>query len=137
MIKKLAILAVVLLTVTIAQGKWLWPVRGPITQGYGSANHGIDIAVPEGTPVLASQKGTVEKISQSDIYGLLVMVKHSGGYETLYAHNSKVLVQEGATVIAGTKIALSGSTGKSTGPHVHFEIRQSGAPVDPMNYLAK
>lgn len=135
MIKKLAFLLLVIVIITAASNKWEWPARGPITQGFDSSNHGIDIAVPEGTPVLASQKGFVDRIEQSEIYGLLVVLRHRGGYETLYAHNSKVLVNKGSTVIAGTEIALSGSTGRSTGPHIHFEIRKDGYTVNPMQLL--
>lgn len=113
-----------------------WPVRGPITSGFGSRwgsiHTGIDIAVPSGTPVKASRGGTVTSAGWMEGYGYAVIIDHGDGYSTLYGHNSKLLVSTGEHVDAGQVIARSGSTGHSTGPHVHFEIRRSGKPINPL-----
>lgn len=113
-----------------------WPVRGPITSGFGSRwgsiHTGIDIAVPSGTPVKASRAGTVTAAGWMDGYGYAVIIDHGDGYSTLYGHNSKLLVSAGEHVTAGQVIARSGSTGHSTGPHVHFEIRRSGKAINPL-----
>lgn len=113
-----------------------WPVRGRITSGFGSRwgsiHTGIDIAVPSGTPVKASRGGTVTSAGWMNGYGYAVIIDHGDGYSTLYGHNSKLLVSVGEHVDAGQVIARSGSTGHSTGPHVHFEIRRSGKPINPL-----
>lgn len=112
------------------------PMEGEITQYYNSGNHGIDIGAALGTPVRASRKGLVKSIQNHSIYGLVVIIDNGGDYESLYAHTSKVLVQEGYPVIAGTKIAECGNSGIGNGGyHLHFEIRKNGATVDPMDYL--
>ncbi|MHB8077404.1 M23 family metallopeptidase [Desulfosporosinus fructosivorans] len=115
--------------------EWIWPLKGQITQGYNDQNHGIDIAAPSGTPVTASKKGVVESVTNHSIYGLTVIIKHNGGYQTLYAHLSQVLVKDGYAVLEGDKIALSGNTGEGTGPHLHFEIRKNGTTMDPIPLL--
>lgn len=119
----------------LTKGTWEMPMQGTITQGYNSGNHGVDIGAPEGTVVRASRKGTVKSVGMMGVYGLTVVIDHGEGMETLYGHNSQVLVKKGYPVIAGTKIALSGNTGESSGPHLHFEIRKNGATVDPMDYV--
>ncbi len=118
---------------------------GRMSSGYGgrkaptkgaSTNHkGIDWAVPVGTAVYASSGGTVTKAGWGSGYGNVVYIKHPDGRETRYGHLSKVLVSAGQTVKQGQKIALSGNTGRSTGPHLHFEIRINGAAVNPLKYL--
>ncbi len=128
------------------QGSGLqWPVRGPISSGFGPRIHpiynvpsfhtGIDIAVAEGTPVRAAAPGRVTVAGWEGGFGLLVIIDHENGYETYYGHLSKVLVSPGHYVQAGDVIALSGNTGLSTGPHLHFEVRYLGTPVDPRPLL--
>ena len=119
----------------IGQGGWKMPVVGHISQDYSSKNHGIDIAAAQGTKVVASREGKVSFVGWHDIYGNMVIVKHDGGYESVYAHLEVISVKAGYPVIAGTKIGTCGSTGRSTGPHLHFEIRKNGATVDPLPYL--
>ena len=102
-----------------------------------STNHkGIDWAVPTGTAIMASCGGTVTKAGWASGYGYVVYIKHPDGRETRYGHCSKVLVSVGQQVSQGQKIALSGNTGNSTGPHLHFEIRIHGVAVNPLNYLS-
>lgn len=97
---------------------------------------GMDLAVPTGTPVRAALPGTVT-VSQYNAggYGYYVMIDHGNGLSTLYGHNSRLLAQVGQTVEAGDIIALSGSTGRSTGPHLHFEVRVNGERTNPRFYL--
>lgn len=106
----------------------------PIT-GVWSGHGGIDIGKPQGTPVYASLSGTVTVAQYSSSYGYFVMIDHGNGLETLYAHNSKLLVSVGQIVTAGEKISEVGSTGDSTGNHLHFEVRENGTRVNPRNYL--
>ena len=126
---------------------YIWPAYGRISSGFGyrkkpnakgaTAYHqGLDIAVPTGTAVMASCGGTVIKAGWSGGYGNLVCIRHPDGRETRYAHLSRILVSVGQTVSQGQKIALSGNTGASTGPHLHFEIRIGGTPYNPLNYLS-
>ncbi|MCL1808966.1 MAG: M23 family metallopeptidase [Clostridiales bacterium] len=96
---------------------------------------GIDIAAPTGTSVVAANAGSVIKAGWNDSYGYMVMIDHGGGIVTLYAHNSSLLVKTGDIVVTGDKIAKSGSTGMSTGPHVHFEVRKNGSYVDPIGWV--
>lgn len=105
------------------------------TRGASSNHKGIDWGVPTGSSVMASSGGTVTRAGWSGGYGYVVYIKHPGGTETRYAHLSKVLVSVGQTVKQGEKIALSGNTGISTGPHLHFEILISGTAVNPLDYL--
>ena len=108
--------------------------RDPIT-GRSSSHSGTDWAVPKGTAVYASSGGTVTKASWGGSYGNVIFIKHPDGRETRYAHLSKILVSNGQTVKQGQKIALSGNTGRSTGPHLHFEIRINGSPVNALKYI--
>ena len=116
-----------------------WPVSGPVTSPFGSRwgrmHEGIDIAVPSGTPVHAAGGGTVIYAGWMEGYGNLVAIDHGGGLATAYGHNTSVTVSVGQSVSVGDVIAYSGSTGHSTGPHVHFEVRVNGTPVDPLGYL--
>lgn len=105
------------------------------TKGASSYHRGIDWATPTGTAVFASSGGTVVKAGWGGGYGYVVYINHADGNQTRYGHLSKVLVKSGQTVSQGQKIALSGSTGISSGPHVHFEILVNGSQVNPMNYL--
>jgi murein DD-endopeptidase MepM/ murein hydrolase activator NlpD len=98
-------------------------------------HEGIDIAVPTGTPVHASASGTVIHSGWLGGYGNLVVIDHGNGLATAYAHNSVLIVTVGQAVSQGQTVSLSGSTGHSSGPHVHFEVRVNGAAVDPLLYL--
>ena len=109
--------------------------RSAPTKGASTYHQGIDWAVAKGTAVYASSGGTVTKAGWGSGYGYVVYIKHPDGRETRYAHLSKVLVSAGQTVKQGQKIALSGNTGRSTGPHLHFEIRINGTAVNPLKYL--
>jgi murein DD-endopeptidase MepM/ murein hydrolase activator NlpD len=105
--------------------------------GKGHTFHrGIDLSAPVGTPVYAVAAGTVIRASSDRNYGNVVVINHHNGYKTLYAHNSKLVVKVGQRVKVGQQIAKVGSTGRSTGPHLHFEIHRSGQRVDPGPYLA-
>ena len=126
-------------------GSFRWPVSGRITSyfggrkspgGIGSTNHkGLDIAAPKGTPVYASDGGTVTYSGWMSGYGYTVRIDHGNGYVTFYAHNSRLLVSVGQHVHKGQQIAKVGSTGNSTGNHCHFEIRYNGVAKNPLNYL--
>lgn len=105
------------------------------TRGASSNHKGVDWGIPRGSSVVASSGGTVTKAGWGGGYGYVVYIKHPGGAETRYAHLSKVLVSAGQTVKQGQKIALTGNTGVSTGPHLHFELRLNGTPVDPYAYM--
>ena len=105
------------------------------TKGASTYHKGIDWATPVGTAVMASSGGTVVKAGWGSGYGYVVYINHADGRQTRYGHLSKVLVSPGQTVSQGQKIALSGNTGVSTGPHVHFEILINGTQVNPLNYL--
>src|SRR5215210_1072851 len=118
---------------------FVWPVHGVLTSGFGwrwgRMHEGIDLAVASGTPVVASAAGVVIVAGWTGGYGNLVVVDHGGGISTAYGHNTSVTVGVGQRVAQGQLIAYSGSTGHSTGPHVHFEVRINGGAVDPMGYL--
>jgi murein DD-endopeptidase MepM/ murein hydrolase activator NlpD len=118
---------------------FIWPVHGVLTSGFGyrwgRMHEGIDLAVSSGTPVVAAASGTVIVAGWMGGYGNLVVVDHGGGVSTAYGHNTIVTVGVGQHVAQGQLISYSGSTGHSTGPHVHFEVRINGSPVDPMGYL--
>lgn len=105
------------------------------TRGASTYHKGIDWAVPVGTAVSASSAGVVTKAGWGSGYGYVVYIRHADGRETRYGHLSKVLVKAGQSVAQGQKIALSGNTGRSTGPHLHFEMLINGSPVNPLNYL--
>lgn len=123
----------------------IWPVAGPISSYYGyrtspggigsTFHEGVDIAGDYGTPISATAAGTVTQAGWVGGYGYLVEVKHADGIVTRYGHNSAVLVYEGQHVDQGSMIALMGSTGNSTGPHCHYEVRVHGEAVDPMYFL--
>ncbi|MGD9735089.1 MAG: murein hydrolase activator EnvC [Solirubrobacterales bacterium] len=124
----------------------IWPVEGPITSGFGGRDigagyeyhPGIDISVPEGTPIHAALSGTVvftQSEAESGGYGNYTCIDHGGGLSTCYAHQSEFLVSAGQHVSQGELIGLSGNTGYSTGPHVHFEVRIFGEVTDPLAYL--
>ncbi|MEZ0293270.1 MAG: murein hydrolase activator EnvC [Solirubrobacteraceae bacterium] len=120
-------------------GRFIWPVNGTFTSpfGYrwGRLHAGIDIAVPEGTPIRAADGGTVAIAGWTGGYGNYTCVNHGGGVSTCYGHQSRIAVSVGQSVSQGQVIGYSGNTGNSTGPHLHFEVRIGGNPVDPMGYL--
>ena len=118
------------------------PVTGTISSRYGvsskirvSTHTGLDIAATTGTPIKVVADGTITFAAYRGSYGYLVKVDHGNGVETWYGHTSKMLVKEGQAVKAGDTIALVGSTGNSTGPHLHFEVRINGEHVNPQKYL--
>jgi murein DD-endopeptidase MepM/ murein hydrolase activator NlpD len=103
---------------------------------WGKVHTGIDVATATGTPVSAFRAGTVKYAGWNPWgYGNLVIIDHGGGMETYYAHNSVIKVEVGESVTKGQVISLSGSTGISTGPHVHFEVRMDGHPINPLTFL--
>lgn len=128
-------------------GAMIWPVPGynSITSTYGMRVHpitgayklhtGVDIGAPLGSSFVASANGIVTKATFNAAYGNMVIIDHGGGVQTLYAHGSKILVELGQVVSAGTEVLKVGSTGYSTGPHAHFEIRINGQTVNPIDYL--
>jgi len=119
----------------------VWPARGAFTSGFGLRRHpifgirrmhtGVDIGAPRGAPVQAAAGGRVIYTGWFGGYGKIVIIDHGGGISTLYAHLSQILTQEGRSVRQGEIIGRVGSTGYSTGPHVHFEVRVNGRPIDP------
>jgi len=121
------------------------PAKGEITSPFGMRNHpiekvfkahqGVDINASKGDPIYAAAAGIVEFAGYSKGYGYNVKIDHQNGFRTIYGHSSKLLVKKGDKVAKGQKIALVGSTGNSTGPHLHFEIRIGNTPVDPTEYL--
>jgi murein DD-endopeptidase MepM/ murein hydrolase activator NlpD len=118
-----------------------WPVRGKVITSYGAktngkSNDGINLAVPEGTPVKAAEDGVVA-YSGNELkgYGNLVLIRHSNGYVTAYAHASEILVKRGDTIKRGQVIAKSGQSGEVASPQLHFEIRKGSTPVDPLQFL--
>jgi murein DD-endopeptidase MepM/ murein hydrolase activator NlpD len=126
-------------------GQFLWPAGGPITSGYGYRIHpifgtrllhaGVDIGAGYGSAVVAADDGAVVYVGAMSGYGNVVVVDHGGGVSTLYAHLSAFSVGSGEGVSRGEQIASVGCTGYCTGPHLHFEVRVNGGPVDPLPYL--
>lgn len=121
------------------EGEFTWPVLAPISSPYGPRwgrlHKGIDLAANHGDSIRASRGGTVVFAGELPGYGQTIILEHPDGTRTLYAHCSRLLVREGERVVQGQDIALVGSTGQSTGPHLHFEIIVDGEPVDPFLFL--
>ena len=122
------------------KGFLVWPTKGTLTSHFGMRNgrkhEGIDIAAPKGTPIHAAAGGEVVFSGWGPTgYGKMVIIKHQHHLTTLYAHNSKLIARIGSRVTQGQKISLMGSTGRSTGPHLHFEVRDNTQPKDPIKYL--
>jgi murein DD-endopeptidase MepM/ murein hydrolase activator NlpD len=123
-----------------------WPVaeRAPITSGFGMRDHpilgmrkmhtGVDISVPQGTEVRAVAAGTVRRASEDAVNGKVLVIDHGRGVTTAYCHASELLLPVGARVERGAVIALSGSTGRSTGPHLHYQLALADSPVDPLRF---
>lgn len=126
-------------------GSMVWPVNGPITSPFGWRTNpiwntrefhtGIDIGVPEGTPIVAADGGTVISTSWWDGGGNVTVIQHANNIATVYMHQASFAVSTGAVVTRGQVIGYVGMTGATTGPHLHFEVRVNGNPVDPMGYL--
>lgn len=129
-----------------AVGALRWPVQGRATSEFGPRTHpvtgarrdhdGLDIAAPAGTPIVAAAAGTVTFAGRQGGYGNVVIVDHGHGTESRYAHQETIAVTAGQTVRAGQRIGSVGSTGLSTGPHLHFEVRRRGSAIDPRTLLA-
>jgi murein DD-endopeptidase MepM/ murein hydrolase activator NlpD len=127
------------------QGRLLWPVNGPVTSRFGPRSSpvtdapefhtGIDIAARYGAAVRAAASGTVVFVGQMSGYGNVVAIDHGGGLATTYNHLSAFSVTQGEKVARGTRVGAVGCTGFCTGPHLHFEVRINGRPVDPMPFL--
>lgn len=122
-----------------ATGRFMMPSRGmissPFGRRWGKMHEGIDIAASRGTTIVAADSGKVAYAGWRSGYGLCVMISHGHGLQTLYGHASKLYVKVGQNVKKGQKIAAVGSTGHSTGPHCHFEVRKNGSPVNPLRYI--
>ncbi|MDI9568467.1 MAG: M23 family metallopeptidase [bacterium] len=122
-----------------ASATFIWPVRGRISSSFGPRqggfHYGLDIACPQGSSIKAARSGRVVACGWQGGYGRVVVIDHGNGIETLYAHASELLVRAGQWVNQGEVIARVGSTGRSTGPHLHFEIRIDGIRVNPSRHL--
>jgi len=120
-------------------GTLQWPLKGVLYRGFGvkqgQPHDGIDLSAPEGTIVRAAAAGEVIFTGSQKGYGTIVILRHPNSLITLYAHNSAVLVKDGDRVEAGTPIAKVGQSGRTTGPHLHFEVRENTRPRDPLPYL--
>jgi len=117
-------------------GRFQWPVLGRITQGYWYGHRAIDIGAPTGSALLAADGGFVSFAGWTDVgYGYLVVIDHANGFATYYAHLSNVYIFTGQAVERGQVIGAVGSTGWSTGPHLHFEVRYYGVQQNPRAYL--
>jgi peptidase M23-like protein len=131
----------------IASTPSIWPVKGWVTSEFGyrrspftlaaDFHEGIDIAAAWGTPIVAPADGVVTYAGPRNGYGNLVVIDHGFGIVTRYGHTSQIFVKEGDKVTRGMKIAQVGTTGHSTGPHLHYEIHSDGVPVDPMKYILR
>jgi murein DD-endopeptidase MepM/ murein hydrolase activator NlpD len=129
--------------VTAAMPSFRWPVNGRVITAFGpkpsgQQNDGINVSVPEGTPIKAAEDGVVAYAgNELKTYGNLVLVRHSNGYVTAYAHASEIMVKRDDPVKRGQIIAKAGQTGSVAAPQLHFEIRKGSTPVDPAPFLAK
>ena len=122
------------------------PLHGPVSSGFGMRNHpitgeyvmhkGIDIAVPIGTAVRSTESGKVRFAGELKNYGKTIIVTHKNGLESVYAHLDKIEVKQGQILDKNQQIGESGNTGRSTGPHLHFELRRNGQAIDPLKYMA-
>jgi murein DD-endopeptidase MepM/ murein hydrolase activator NlpD len=121
------------------RGELQWPLRGILYARFGKKgkdlHDGIDLAAPVGTPVKAAQAGAIIYAGDQKGYGLIAIIAHENGLVTLYAHNHTLRVKTGQKVQSGQVIATVGESGRTTGPHLHFEVRKDGVPVDPLEHL--
>jgi lipoprotein NlpD len=121
------------------RGTLSWPLRGVLYARFGKkgkeAHDGIDLAAPTGTAIRSAADGTVLYAGEQRGYGQIVIVEHADQLVTLYAHNAALKVKAGQRVHGGEVIATVGESGRTTGPHLHFEVRRAGAPVNPLDYL--
>lgn len=127
-------------SISSAKGNYLWPVAGGYISSYmgdGRGHKGIDIAAPYGTAIYAAEDGTVTMSKKNGAYGECIIIDHGNGYQTLYAHQSKRIAAVGQTVKKGDLIGLVGTTGQSTGNHLHFEVRYFGTFLNPTNFVSK
>ena len=122
-----------------AKFRWTSPYgwRSDPFTGVQSFHTGTDMACPEGTPILAAMSGKISEVGNNRTYGNYIIINHGNGYQTVYAHMSKTIAKKGQWVSQGTKIGLVGSTGYSTGPHLHFMVYKNGNRIDPMTVLKK
>jgi len=116
-------------------GNFMWPVSGVITQGYWGGHQAVDIGAPCGTSIYASDSGYVAAVGWMEGYGNHILLSHGNGWETLYAHLNQILVRADTSVQRGVLIGRVGTTGRSTGCHLHFEIRQYGTKRNPFGFL--
>jgi murein DD-endopeptidase MepM/ murein hydrolase activator NlpD len=119
--------------------RFVWPARGKVTSSFGrrgpSHHDGIDISAPRGTEIRAARDGKVIFSDRLSGYGNVIIVEHGGGFASVYAHNDRNLVRTGSRIRAGQKIGTVGATGRTSGPHLHFEIRKDNVARDPLWYL--
>ncbi|MDR0635451.1 MAG: M23 family metallopeptidase [Treponema sp.] len=133
------------LGINIGGDSFIYPIRGRLTSPFGwrddpltgarTYHAALDLAATLGTPVKASMKGTVSSAGQNAIYGKFVIITHTNGYQSMYGHLSAISVAQGTSVEQGAKIGEVGSTGRSTGPHLHFALFKNGRAVDPLEFL--
>ena len=128
--------------VKAVKGFLIWPVQGQLTSRFGNRNgrhhDGIDIGIRKGTPVVAAADGKVMFSGWGPTgYGLMLIIRHNNNLTTIYAHNSHIHVHKNQMIRQGQRIASVGNTGRSTGPHLHFEVRNDTHPQNPLNYLPK
>lgn len=126
-------------SVNFRSSLYAWPLVGTITSAYGwrqsGFHHGLDIAGDKGDPIRAAAGGVVVFSGYKPVYGKIVIIKHPDGRETVYAHASTLKVREGEKVKKGQIIATVGTTGRTTGPHLHFEVREEGKAINPLKFL--
>ena len=112
------------------------PRRGPLSRGFDDPRHtGVDVAGEVGAPVVAAGGGVVRAARVDSVFGNVIVIDHGHGYESWYGHNDRLLVATGDSVRIGQEIAKLGNTGRSSAPHLHFEVRKDGVPVDPGQYI--
>jgi murein DD-endopeptidase MepM/ murein hydrolase activator NlpD len=126
---------------SVGDQKFIWPISGRINSLFGprgsSFHDGVDIGAPQGTPIRAIEEGEVLYSDRLRGYGNIVILRHGDGFVSVYAHNETNRVREGQQVARGETIARVGSTGRVTGPHLHFEIRRHNKAQDPLHYMPR
>ena len=120
----------------VGTGRFVWPMSGTISQRFWTGHSGIDIAAKSGAPIVAADDGYVAVLQSSRTgYGNMIVLDHGNGYQTRYAHLSAFYVEAGQSISRGETIGACGSTGRSTGPHLHFEVIVNGVRRNPVSYL--